>query len=1777
LKLETVFKRGGVMVKRVYLLIILLTALFLIPAVSFATSTLNKTFVDQTKGTITVTWSGFSGNVNVALYKVSTFIAYAVTDQPPSGYYTLGPGGWDITCDYRIKVELRSNPAIYEWANLSGRENFCVGSLTVTYPNGSQTLYRGQNYTITWNSIGVADNIQIDLYNPPPTNNVLQLASGTPNTGSYPFNIACDFPYTGSGYSIGISNARSDQNDGQVWDFSDNTFSIQSPSAPSTPTGVSAVYQSSNNQNYITWNSVSGATSYKVYWGTSPGVTTESEVMPPTTSTDYIHTGVEAGYCYYYRVAAVGQCDIESFLSTEVSACVPSTTLPDLTSSASVGCKYTSGQTNVQIPVTVRRSEGSLTSGTYVHAKLYWSTNDTQDAGDTVLWSSTDSPPDFPNSVLNSNGSKTVTATVNIPAASSGTYYIISYADAPQTNYPNGYHTESDETNNATAYQVTIPEANQPPSLVPLYRLYKHADRDHFYTTCENEKDNAVVRYGYNYEKIEAYIYDLPFQDVVPLYRLYNSSITGHYYTTSATERQNAKNQGYDDEGIAGYVYPVPHEYTVPMYHLEGPDTDHFYTISEFERDNAVTKYGYFNWGVAFFVSRNSANAPLAGKPTAKQNGIDMASGNFQPFYNHVDFANPPGKGIPFIFTRTYNAMNAADSGPLGPGWNHSYNIRVVEDVANGIATVKWGDGRDDYYIINGNSYEPYPGIYDNLTKSGSTFILTRKDMTKYTFEIYSPGLGRLTRIEDRNGNPVVLIYDSDGNLNTVREGTEMTDRSYIFRYIDLTDSYPNIVLTDSNRFRLVDFTEQDASLNYRNISFGYDEKGNLVKYWDAENNLTQYEYNEDNLLEKIILPRGNNWKAIYDNNNKSGRITGYEIGKDTNVFQTASIAYGQTDGTVITVAPDPANNFLGNRDSCNHNLSNFTVTSCKDSASTPPSEVLEYDANLNPKRIRDMNGYEWNYTYNTKGNIETATSPLNEITQYEYNDPSHPRLLLTKVTDPENNITRYEYDANGNLWKIINVDVVNGTPYDRVTTIIRYNASDHPEWNGLVKSVTDPRNNTTNYEYDPKGYLSKITDPLGKETQFIHDAGGRLTNKTDADGVSVSYTYDSMNRVKTVTDHQGRVTTYNYDANGNLTSIVDPRNIKKEFIYRTDSDLLDTVNNINLFTQANTMIVKQDYDPLGRITKITNAKNQTWENLYDEVGNVISEKTPLVYEDLYQLYDANGNLKTYRDRTARIITYNYDNSNRLHNQIVPAGQYTFNYLKNGLLQSVLSPQISATSFEYTNRYQIKRYTDPYGKVVDYTYDEAGNLKTITFNGKTVTYNYDQRNLLESVTDWLNRTTWYTYTNAGRLSRITYPNGTYLEYIYDSANPAKLQILNNRKSDGTLIAGYAVGTFDALDAPEQLTTSGGIEPVGQLSYDSDVIDFDANNRISNTGFSYNNQGELLSKTMSGVTTTFSWDANDVPGRLKSISSTGSTINYVYDALGNRIAVTKDGVTTRYVLDVSGDMSNVIAETDASGNVKAYYVHGIGLIAKILPDSTARYYHYDMIGNTVALTDDSGNVTDQYAYSIDPYGFSVTSQGSTENPFKFVGRYGVMDEGNNIFFMRARYYDAETGRFLNEDPLGFKGGDLNLYAYVKGNPVTGIDPEGLIGATTFISLSYSAAKKLIKSDYVADKAGDVVYKLLLKNKPYSKELDTKLAKWQRGFEITSKVADSAILILGITTDLSKLGVLDLSKSSFMKFTEKAVTQNQQILTGLNLTVKLGFKTAFNIKSYFEWSK
>lgn len=1188
------------------------------------------------------------------------------------------------------------------------------------------------------------------------------------------------------------------------------------------------------------------------------------------------------------------------------------------------------------------------------------------------------------------------------------------------------------------------------PFWIPLYRSYSTNDTDHFYTTNPVERDNAANNLGYTYEKVETYISNRAFVGGVPLHRLYNGVAKSHFYTTSDQHRDDALvDPNWTSEGEAGYVYPNPTENMVPVYHLYSSNADdHFYTASEFERDYAVATYNYQDEGVAFYAAQNSSGTALAGKPVAKVGGVDLESGGFIPYNNHVDFSNPSGFGMPFVFARTYNSKNV-ESGALGQGWNHSYDIRLIDLGVLGVF-VKWGNGRIDYYGFDGINYDPTPGVYNQLINNSGTFKLTTKNKTVYTFLVTEDGgnIHRPIEIKDRNGIKLTLMYDAvkKGALDHVVDGS---NRTYRFHYI-IIDS----PLSGSNEYRLSQVVEEDAGTLNRNFSFGYDADGRLTSYTNAKGHTTTYVYDAPdypNLLSKIILPEGNTITSSYDGDE---RVETIEVSRGTTVSSTTQVTYNELiDDTTEPIYGTvyQASDLGGNTStlSVSHNQSMLGIV--KDGLGQI-ARVEQYDANLNPTHIIDKNGHSWFYAYNSStGNLTSIVNPENEVTTYTY-DITEPNNLL-QITDPENNITRFDYDDVGNVEKMIRV--INGS--DIETLIGRYP-------NGLVQTVTYPQNNSVNatqsvnYSYDAYGYLSNVTDPLGNVASFTYDAGGRLLNSEDPDQVDLDYSYDALNHVETVTDTLNRVTTYTYDRNGNLDTLKDPRNIITDFDYN-DSDLVDSV------TEANVRVAQYDYDEAGRTKTITNAKDNTWQMDFDDAGNLSSKTTPLNLTDNFYEYYPDGSLKRQVDRNGRETSYLYDGAGRLAQMTITGGnQYTYQYYDNSTLERISRNGALVGLFNYDERGKLTSYTDPNNNNVGYTYYPGGNLETITYPGsKVVTYDYDARNLLSSVTDWLGRRTSYAYTDGGRLERMKYPNGTYIEYGYDAY--FRLVTVSNKQSDGSIIYQHTVDVFDELDAPTQVTTTGGIPAPAPVR--NETYSYDDNNRIESAGaatYTHNDIGERLSQTLGGVTDTFTWDANDVPGRLTNMTVNSTSRSYGYDGLGNRISSAVGGVTTRYVMDVSGRLANVIAETDEAGNVTAYYLHGLGLIARIETDTaeSAHYYHYDRRGNTVALTDDSGNVTDQYSYDPDPFGYAIAKQGSTTNPFTFVGRFGVMDEGDDLFYMRARFYDASTGRFLSEDPIGFAGGDLNLYGYVAGNPIVGIDPSGLVVNTNFDGNEYHNA-------------------------------------------------------------------------------------------------------------------
>ncbi len=153
--------------------------------------------------------------------------------------------------------------------------------------------------------------------------------------------------------------------------------------------------------------------------------------------------------------------------------------------------------------------------------------------------------------------------------------------------------------------------------------------------------------------------------------------------------------------------------------------------------------------------------------------------------------------------------------------------------------------------------------------------------------------------------------------------------------------------------------------------------------------------------------------------------------------------------------------------------------------------------------------------------------------------------------------------------------------------------------------------------------------------------------------------------------------------------------------------------------------------------------------------------------------------------------------------------------------------------------------------------------------------------------------------------------------------------------------------------------------------------------------------------------------------------------------------------TTYVWDELSD--NVIEEYE-DGVLTVSYTHEPGLYGNLLSQNrngVTSHYHYDGRGDTVALTDDSGNITDTKEY--DAWGNVIVSTGSTVTPYQFGGRHGYQT-GNTGVYIRARMYQPTVSRWASIDPILFFD-TLNALLYVQNRSIGFVDPSGNIGINT----------------------------------------------------------------------------------------------------------------------------
>lgn len=582
--------------------------------------------------------------------------------------------------------------------------------------------------------------------------------------------------------------------------------------------------------------------------------------------------------------------------------------------------------------------------------------------------------------------------------------------------------------------------------------------------------------------------------------------------------------------------------------------------------------------------------------------------------------------------------------------------------------------------------------------------------------------------------------------------------------------------------------------------------------------------------------------------------------------------------------------------------------------------------------------------------------------------------------------------------------------------------------------SQTDPRDNTTAYQYDGDNDLIRITDPLNNQTVNTYDGQFHLTDVTDPLGHVTHTDYDSEHHpVRTTvwpTPGQPITIEESYYANGLLNTSKDGRSVVTTLTY-------DGHGNPATRQTAAAPAIRYSYDDIGRMTALTDQVGAQTGFAYDDRSLLLSRTDALLKTASLTYYD-DGRLQTQTDRKGDTTSYTYTPSGKPDTVSYQDGamvSYTYDQSDN-LVQMQDSLGVSAYAYDALNR--LTGVTDPNGFSMAYRYDAAGNVTQLTYpGGKTVSCTYDELNRLQTVTiDWLGKSATYSYDGAGRLTGLVQFNGTVALYGYDDAN--RLVDLENLTAPaGSVIAAYHF-TLDANGNRTNIDQDVPLAPnLNALS-----VDFAYNNQrnrllsAGGTDYAYDEEGQLIA----GSTVAYVFDSAH---RLVGIGGPDDE-QYFYDGAGHRLEADRNGVVTRYIYDASG---NLLAETDAGGAITRYYIYGAGgLLAMVTPAGQLYCYHFDATGHTVALTDSAKTIVNAYAYT--PFGTLANQQESIAQPFKFVGRYGVMTEPNGWYYMRARYYDPQVGRFISEDPKGFDGGDVNLYAYVHDDPVNFVDPWGL---------------------------------------------------------------------------------------------------------------------------------
>ena len=961
---------------------------------------------------------------------------------------------------------------------------------------------------------------------------------------------------------------------------------------------------------------------------------------------------------------------------------------------------------------------------------------------------------------------------------------------------------------------------------------------------------------------------------------------------------------------------------------------------------------------------------------------------------------------------------------PLSQGWTHSYDVYLFTDALTGKMVLRGGKIPKSFYTLSGGVYSAEAGDSSKLVKNANlTYTVTYRDGTKYNFDTK----GQLTSIVDRFNNTTTLVRVTK-SVNRVLQTVSLTITDPQLRKTVLTYDTAN----GEKIVQITDPANKVYDLTYDSANLLYQIQAPAV---NGTRPTHLFNYSPDRIMTSKVDPNGGTTTYTHDGN---FRITS---GTDPNgnvrqfSYATGNTTITEKDGGVWNYYVDKTNGVINSKADPSGNV---PVAYSYDSSYRIATATRLIDANTTRVSAYQYDAYSNITDYQEHAVVGGVAQPVDVHTTATYDNANYDRILTS--TDVIKGLTTtYVYDVDG------------GYKRTRITDSLGAVTTMHENTNGTVRDVTYPGGATLTYTYTAAGYVSTVTDNHNVKTEFsnfnssgqaqtvkVYDAGNTLRMTT-------TLTFDLNGRVATSTVQGTFLTTYGYDYMGNPVSVQDANG-------NTTSQTVNYKGLPVAITNALGKVTTTGYTATHRPASISDANGNITSFEYNQIGQLTKE-TPPVGVAVRYTYTPAGLLsqKINNSNNQVIVTYTYGNNGRLTGRSYLDGSSDSFTYTNNRLTSASSSNGSSYTFAYNSNGTLQSLTDANGNVVAYTYDASGRRATTSVNSThTVTYGYTADRLTEVASN-LAGAFGYTYDNLNRRASVSYPNGINGTYSYDATRPGLLAGISygsvysvsyptydgvgNRtaKNEGSLV------TF-GYDAVYRLTASSSGEA---FTYD------DAGNRLTDAGNLYTiTTGNTLSSkgstnytydsfgnTLTAGSWTYGWNSKN---QLVSAVNGGTTVNFVYDSFGRRVAKTVNGTTTTYVYDGQNIAASI------TGGVPTHYVQGAGVDEHLAQTSAGvnLFFHADGLGSITKITNSAQTVVGSTTYNS----FGTATRTGVATVYGYTGR--ELDSETGLLYFRARYLNPETGRFLSRDPIGFAGGDVVLNNYVGGNPINFIDPSGL---------------------------------------------------------------------------------------------------------------------------------